>query len=366
LKRQLTAVLAGGYDSAIVFTQYTDTMEYVREFLSQELPDFAVGSYFGDGGAWRENSGNWVRCNKEEIKRRLRDGQIRLLVATDAAGEGLNLQTCGAMINYDLPWNPMKLEQRIGRIDRLGQRYPKVRIINLAYKGTVEADVYFMLGSRIQLFQGIVGKLQPILSRLPKKLEQITLTKADNRDAERQRFLAEVENQVSEAEHAPLDIDRAALESLEMPPLPEAALSLDQIDQAISAGADLPSQLEWSPLDARSYAARLPGMAERVRVTTDAAVFEYSGDSHQLFSPGGFLFDAVQELGAPKLEESDSDGICWIADPGEGAPLRFLLRTRYGTEEIQSLSHLLQRLGDIDVPGMLKEGGPMERVLRVV
>jgi hypothetical protein len=69
----------------------------------------------------------------------------------------------------------MKVEQRIGRIDRLGQKYPKVRIINLAYNGTVEADVYFVVGARIQLFQGIVGKLQPILSRLPKQIEQVLL-----------------------------------------------------------------------------------------------------------------------------------------------------------------------------------------------
>lgn len=130
----------------------------------------------------------------------------------------------------------MKVEQRIGRIDRLGQKYPKVRIINLAYKGTVEADVYFVVGARIQLFQGIVGKLQPILSRLPKQIEQVLLETADNRDALRQRFLAEVDQQVAEAERTTLDIDTASFESLEVPPLPEAAMTLVQIDAVLRDG----------------------------------------------------------------------------------------------------------------------------------
>ena len=60
----------------------------------------------------------------------------------------------------------MKVEQRIGRIDRIGQKYPKIRVVNLAYQDTVEADVYFALGQRINLFEGLVGRLQPILSRL--------------------------------------------------------------------------------------------------------------------------------------------------------------------------------------------------------
>jgi superfamily II DNA/RNA helicase len=92
------------------------------------------------------------------------------------------------VVNYDLPWNPMKVEQRIGRIDRIGQKHDVIRVINLAYKETVEADVYFRLGERINLFQGIVGKLQPILARLPSKFEQLALERSENRDAARQRF----------------------------------------------------------------------------------------------------------------------------------------------------------------------------------
>ena len=76
---------------------------------------------------------------KEEIKRRFRQDEIKILLCTESASEGLNLQNCGVLINYDMPWNPMRVEQRIGRIDRIGQKYPTVRIHNFYYDGTVEA-----------------------------------------------------------------------------------------------------------------------------------------------------------------------------------------------------------------------------------
>jgi hypothetical protein len=92
LKVELDACLADGFDSMIVFTQYTDTMEYLRDYLADQMAGMPVACYSGAGGAWRDASGQWVPCSKEEIKRRLRDRQVRLLVCTDAAGEGLNLQ----------------------------------------------------------------------------------------------------------------------------------------------------------------------------------------------------------------------------------------------------------------------------------
>ena len=80
--------------------------------------------------------------------------------------KGLNFQFCGALVNYDMPWNPMKVEQRIGRIDRLGQKHSEIRIFNLHYQDTVEADIYQVLSERINLFEGVVGHLQPILAKM--------------------------------------------------------------------------------------------------------------------------------------------------------------------------------------------------------
>ena len=70
--------------------------------------------------------------SRDDAKRRFREKQADVLLCTDAAAEGLNFQFCGALVNYDMPWNPMRVEQRIGRIDRLGQQYPIIKIINLA------------------------------------------------------------------------------------------------------------------------------------------------------------------------------------------------------------------------------------------
>jgi len=76
LKVELEACLADGFDSMIVFTQYTDTMEYLRDYLADQMPGIPVACYAGAGGAWRDASGHWVPCSKEEIKRRLRDRQF--------------------------------------------------------------------------------------------------------------------------------------------------------------------------------------------------------------------------------------------------------------------------------------------------
>ena len=75
---------------------------------------------------------------REQIKRRIQDGEIRLVCATDAACEGLNLQRLGAQVNIDLPWNPSRLEQRKGRVQRIGQVRDDVHVLNLRYAGTVE------------------------------------------------------------------------------------------------------------------------------------------------------------------------------------------------------------------------------------
>ena len=89
------------------------------------------------------------RIDREQVKRRFRDGDADLLLCTDAAAEGLNFQFCGALVNYDMPWNPMRVEQRIGRIDRVGQRHATIRVVNLHYDGTVETAVYRALRRRI-------------------------------------------------------------------------------------------------------------------------------------------------------------------------------------------------------------------------
>ncbi|MBS9391453.1 MAG: DEAD/DEAH box helicase family protein [Dolichospermum sp. WA123] len=171
-------------ESAIVFTQYTDTMDYLRDAL-KELYGSQVACYSGRGGELlkvntQHSTGNseptWCVVPKEEIKRKFRQDEIKILLCTESASEGLNLQNCGVLINYDMPWNPMRVEQRIGRIDRIGQRYETVRIHNFYYDGTVEAKVYRKLRDRINAFATVVGNLQPILAKVPTFIEQAAMS----------------------------------------------------------------------------------------------------------------------------------------------------------------------------------------------
>ncbi len=154
--------------AVLVFTEYADTLDYLRDQL---LPHYsrALGCYSGEGGEQWDNTA-WARVSKDAITAALRDGAVRVLVCTDAASEGLNLQAAGALINYDLPWNPSKVEQRIGRIDRIGQPLPTIRIVNLFLHDSVDERVYRVLRRRCGLFEHFVGPMQPVLARARRML----------------------------------------------------------------------------------------------------------------------------------------------------------------------------------------------------
>ncbi len=158
LREALASLRADGYQQAMVFTQFTDTMDFLRAELRRE-GDLRIMCFSGRGGEVANNDDTWRVISRDDVKRRFREGAADVLLCTDAAAEGLNFQFCGALINYDMPWNPMRVEQRIGRIDRLGQAYPDIRIVNMHYADTVETDVYVALRHRIGLFERVVGGL---------------------------------------------------------------------------------------------------------------------------------------------------------------------------------------------------------------
>jgi superfamily II DNA/RNA helicase len=126
---------------------------------------------------WRD--GAFTRVDREVIKEGVRDGTYRLLVGTDAASEGLNLQRLGTLINLDLPWNPTRLEQRKGRIQRIGQVRDEVYIYNLRYQESVEDRVHDLLSTRLQAIHDLFGQL-------PDTLEDVWVNVA-LRDVERAR-----------------------------------------------------------------------------------------------------------------------------------------------------------------------------------
>lgn len=95
-------------------------------------------------------------------------GRAQVMIATEAGGEGINLQFCHHMINFDLPWNPMRVEQRIGRVHRLGQENDVV-IYNLSTEGTIEEHILHLLHEKINMFEMVIGGLDVILERFEQK-----------------------------------------------------------------------------------------------------------------------------------------------------------------------------------------------------
>lgn len=154
--------------AVLIFSQYTDTVHYIRDFLVG-LYGERLGCYTGDGGEVRVG-GAWKKVSKGAIVDALSTGKLQALICNDAASEGLNLQAAGAVINYDLPWNPSKVEQRIGRVDRIGQELPLVKVVNLFLVDSVDERVYRLLRERCGLFEHFVGSMQPVLARAQKML----------------------------------------------------------------------------------------------------------------------------------------------------------------------------------------------------
>ncbi|MVO98580.1 DEAD/DEAH box helicase [Paenibacillus lutrae] len=142
-------------DKVIIFTEYRASQEYLLNYLKEHK----ISAVPYRGGMNR---------GKKDWMMDLFRTRAQVLVATEAGGEGINLQFCHHMINFDLPWNPMRVEQRIGRVHRLGQT-DDVRIYNLSTRNTIEEHILSLLHEKINMFELVIGELDSILERLEKK-----------------------------------------------------------------------------------------------------------------------------------------------------------------------------------------------------
>jgi hypothetical protein len=190
-----------------------------------------------------------------------------------------------------MPWNPMRVEQRIGRIDRIGQTHEQMQIINLHLNGTVEADVYRALKGRIAMFEQVVGKLQPILAKALSSISKATLVSRDQREKARASAVAAVEQ---EPEIKGLDLDDV-LQDLDairdvVKTLQPSPLTLADLEAILRQPALLPPGCSARAIGAYDFAWTQPGLDKEVRVTCNASYYEDNSDSCELWVPGSPLF----------------------------------------------------------------------------
>ena len=247
---QLRQLRRDGHEKIIVFTQYKDTLDDLRQYIATgPLSGWAIETIHGDDSADSDET------RESRIKRFADSPGAGVLLCTDAAAESLNLQFCSAIVNYDVPWNPMKLEQRIGRIDRIGQARPVVQVVNLFYEDTAEKDAYDIMETRLRSITRNVGKYRPILS-----------------DAINAAIAKEARGEITREQM------RAVIETHN----PAIELDIDQFNSAIAAPPETPANIN---------AERLSRPLFQPHLLPDGYAVESAGDFHwRLIAPDGAIW----------------------------------------------------------------------------
>ena len=260
-------------EKVIVFTQFRETQSHLEGLFTDR--GWGVSLFHG-----QMNPGEKDRA----IERFRKESGSQVLICTEAGGEGRNLQFCHYLVNYDLPWNPMKVEQRIGRVDRFGQTQP-ISIFNFWVKGTVEERVLDILENRIRMFTDTVGELDPILGE------------ADDIESDIRKIMQTAEENLGAAL---ADFDR-------------------QNDERIRASEEAQGRLGDFIMDTKSFrkeiAERISGQVSTVdnddfdrfigRLLADVGTYiRRSGDIYNLTFHGDFLEAHQRQLfvGGPRMK----------------------------------------------------------------
>ena len=268
LGKQLAALQTNGHRKIIIFTQFRDTMLYLSRRLEQQGGRNIVCV------SGQEDRGQRIQA--------LKDAETGLLLCTEAASESLNLQFCSAMINYDIPWNPMKLEQRIGRIDRIGQERREVEIVNLFYEDTAEWDAYEAMRERLASIHGHVGEYQPILYD-PATANQLAGIIRGNAGSE---AIREAVRSIRSETRLNLDNLNSALDTLETP---GARVAMPDLQRALVEPSLLPEGWQAEHAGGNHWRVKRPDGKQYV-VTTDRASYEYAPQYVEWFGPGSPSF----------------------------------------------------------------------------
>lgn len=205
---------ANAKEKIVLFTAFRATAYY----LQQKLSASGIGAMLLWGGQ--------KQTKQEVIEEFASRGDARVLVATEVASEGVDLQFCKVLINYDLPWNPMRIEQRIGRIDRLGQVADKIHIWNLFYKETIDERILGRLLERLGIFKASLGDPEPIIGEQIQRLEAYLLTAKRTHDEEE----AEINRTAQTLENIKQKQEELAQNAAQM--IAHGGLILEKIDAA--------------------------------------------------------------------------------------------------------------------------------------
>jgi SNF2 family DNA or RNA helicase len=157
---ELLKIIKSNSNQVIVYSEYLATIEMLKSVFNEQ------------GVTFTTYQGGLSTSEKQTAIERFRNGECQVFISTESGGQGLNLQFCHRLINYDLPWNPMKIEQRIGRVHRFGQ-VNDVEIFTMPTKGTIDEYLLYILTSKVNLFEIVIGELDTILSYM--KVENETL-----------------------------------------------------------------------------------------------------------------------------------------------------------------------------------------------
>lgn len=292
------------YSQTVIFTRFFDTLQDIVSTILRQKPRILLGTYSGQSAQYMDpKKGRLVGTDRETVKHRFLYQDIDILVCTDAAAEGLNLQAADLLINFDLPWNPMKVEQRIGRIDRIGQENKTVQVINLCYADSAEAIVYGRLLDRLSSVDNIVGTQQ--VSLLP--VEQIDFQDLIDKKINEQTL----ENRVRQR----LQQTKARMASREIPPgelykiytnleksgtTNQSPITLDTIWSILSNSETLQALGCTFPFasDDRTMSLRnIPGVPDGSLLTFSRRTFEYGLKEQEkrlnFASYGNPVFDKV-------------------------------------------------------------------------
>ncbi|MFX1388508.1 MAG: SNF2-related protein [Promethearchaeota archaeon] len=186
-------------EKIIIFTQFVDTLKFLKTLIEKNNPNYDIELFYG---------GLDKNQKDESVERFRSSNKLAILISTEIGGEGRNFQFCRVLINYDLPWNPMKLEQRIGRLDRIGQESKEIYIYNIFMEGTVETDIIHAIIKRINLFEESIGILEPIIGRIEKDFKGVIFAEEDGKKRKKlNEFYRTLDEEIRKAKEIEMQLD---------------------------------------------------------------------------------------------------------------------------------------------------------------